>query len=151
MGFLIDASIFSQEYDKNINIILKWLQPSHLNSFIFSYLNINSIRNKSGDLDKIVKYWYFVYSRNEIRFIFSQYIVSSYISIISPYILDIKENKVGLIVFVKSHIRSRRFNYFKLLSNIQIIPFEINIRNKKWLVASIYKIHPRKTDIFSGI
>ena len=54
MGPLIDASIFSQECDKNINVTLKWLQPSHLNNFIFLYLNINSIRNKSGDLDKIV-------------------------------------------------------------------------------------------------
>ena len=44
-----------------------------------------------------------------------------------------------MIVFVKSHIPSRRFNDFKIPSNIQIIPFEINLRKEKWLVASIYK------------
>ena len=55
-------------------------------------------------------------------------IIITYISIISPYILDITDSKVGLIVFVKSHIPSRRFNDFKIPSNIQIILFEINLR-----------------------
>ena len=54
MGHLIDASTTSQEYKENINVTLKRLQHSHLNMDIFSYLNINSIRNKSGDLDKMV-------------------------------------------------------------------------------------------------
>ena len=42
-------------------------------------------------------------------------------------------------VFIKSHIPSRRLNDFKILSNIQIKAFEINLRKEKWLVASIYK------------
>ena len=54
MGPLIYASATSQEYEKNINVDLKWLQHFHLNKFIFSYLNIISIRNKFGDLDKMV-------------------------------------------------------------------------------------------------
>ena len=54
MGLLIDASITSQEYEKNINVTLNWLRHSHLNNIIFSYLNINSSRNKFGDLDKVV-------------------------------------------------------------------------------------------------
>ena len=89
-----------------------------------------------------------MYSSNKIRLIFSQFIVSSYISIISPYILDINENKVGLMAFVKLHIPSRRLNDFKIPSNIQIIPFEINIRNDKWLVASIYKATSQKNKYF---
>ena len=54
MGPLIYASTTSQEYEENINVALKRLQHSHLNKFIFSYLNIISIRNKFGDLDKMV-------------------------------------------------------------------------------------------------
>ena len=54
MGPLIDASTTSQEYKENINVTLKRSRHSHLNKVIFSYLNINSIRNKSGDLDKMV-------------------------------------------------------------------------------------------------
>ena len=58
-------------------------------------------------------------------------IISLYISIISPYILDITENKGDLMVFVKSHIPSRRLNDFKIPSNSQIIPFEINLKKEK--------------------
>ena len=54
MGPLIDASTTSQEYRENINVHLKQLQHSHFNKVIFSYLNMNSIRKKSGDLDKMV-------------------------------------------------------------------------------------------------
>ena len=51
----------------------------------------------------------------------------------------LQTKKGGLMVFVKSHIPSRRLNDFKIPSNIQIIPFEINFRKEKWIVASIYK------------
>ena len=54
MGPLIDASTTSHQYKENINVTLKRLQHSHLSKVIFLYLNINSIRNKSGDLDKMV-------------------------------------------------------------------------------------------------
>ena len=42
-------------------------------------------------------------------------------------------------VFIKSHIPSGRLNDFKIPSNIQTIPFEINLRKEKWLVPSNYK------------
>ena len=51
-------------------------------------------------------------------------------------------------VIVKSHLPSRRLNDFKILSNIQIMPFEINSEKKKWLVASIY-IAPSQKILFS--
>ena len=54
MGALIDAATTSQEYEENSTVTLKRLRHSHLNFVIFSYLGINSIRNKFGDLDKIV-------------------------------------------------------------------------------------------------
>ena len=54
MGPLVEASTTNQEYEKNINVTLKRLRHSHLNNVVFSYLNINSIRNKFGDLNKIV-------------------------------------------------------------------------------------------------
>ena len=69
-------------------------------------------------------------------------------SIISRHILDITDSKGGLMVFVKSHIPSRRFNDFKIPSNIQIIPFEINLRKEKWLVASIYNAPSQKNKYF---
>ena len=51
-------------------------------------------------------------------------------------------------VFVKSQIPSRRLNGLKIPSNIQIIPFEINLRTEKWLVASIYNAPSQKNKYF---
>ena len=46
------------------------------------------------------------------------------------YQMDIADKKAGLMVFVKSYIPSRRLNDFKVPCNIQIIPFEINLRKE---------------------
>ena len=122
MGQPIYGSTTSQEYEENIKVTLKRLRHSHLNYVIYFYLNINSIRNKFGDLAKTVD------GNADILCIA---VISSYINMISPYILDITENKGGMMVFLKSHIPSRRLNDFKIPSNIQIIPLEINLRKEK--------------------
>ena len=122
MGQPIYGSTTSQEYEENIKVTLKRLRHSHPNYVIYFYLNINSIRNKFGDLAKTVD------GNADILCIA---VISSYINIISPYILDITENKGGMMVFLKSHIPSRRLNDFKIPSNIQIIPLEINLRKEK--------------------
>ena len=57
-------------------------------------------------------------------------IISSYISIISPYILDVTDNKGGVMIFVKLHIPLRRLNDFRIPSSIQSLPFEIDLRKK---------------------
>ena len=104
------------------------------------YLNINSIRNKFGDLYKIID------GNIDILCIAETKLDESFPN--NPFILvrchlpcrlDITDKKSGLMVFVKSHVTSRRLNDFKIPPNIQIIPFEINLRKEKWLVASIYK------------
>ena len=46
-------SITNQKYKENFNVTLKRLRHSVLTKVIFSYLTINSIRNKGDDLDKI--------------------------------------------------------------------------------------------------
>ena len=142
MGSLIDASTTSQEYEENITVTLK--QHSHLNYVIFSYLNINSIRNKFGDADKIIDGNINILDIAERKKMNLFPIISSYIPIISPYILDITERKAGLMVFVKSHIPSRNLNDFKIPSNIQIILFEVSLRKEKWLVASIFNASCQK-------
>ena len=75
-------------------------------------------------------------------------IIISCISIFSPYILNITENKGGLMVFVKSHIPLRRLKDFKVPSNIQVMPFEINLRKEKFLVASSYNAPSQKDKYF---
>ena len=53
MGSLTDTYIPNQECEENIDVTLKRLWHSDLNNVTFPYLNISSIRNKIGDLDKI--------------------------------------------------------------------------------------------------
>ena len=65
-----------------------------------------------------------------------------------PYRLDIIDKKGGLIVFVKSHMPSRRINDFKIASNVKIIPFETNLRKEKCVVTSIYKAPSQENNYF---
>ena len=149
MGIFSDASTTSPEYEENINVTLKRSRHSHLNNVIFSYLNINSIRNKFGDLDKIVNGNIDIKCIAETKFDESfpnnQFVLVGYHL---PYRLDITDKKGGLMVFVKSHIPLRRLNAFKIPSNIQIVPFEINLRKEKWLFASIYKAPSKENKYF---
>ena len=138
-AFFIDASTTSPEHEENI-VTLKRLRHSHVHNVIFLYLSINSIRNNFGDLVKIVDRNFDILCIAETKlgesFPNNQFIlVGCYL----PYRLYITYKKGGLMVFVKSHTPSRRLNDFKIPSNIQIIPFEINLRKEKWLVSSIYK------------
>ena len=105
---------------------------------IFSYLNIISIRNKFGDLNKIVD------GNINILCITETKLDESF----PQFILHITDKKDGLMVFVNSHIPSRRLNDVKIPSNTQIIPSEINIRKEKWLVASIYKAPSQENKYF---
>ena len=124
-----------KEYEEDINVMLKRLQ--HLNKVIFSYLNINSIRNKFGNQQK----------RHQMN-LFP--IISSYINIISSYKLYIIDNKGSLMVFVKLHIPPRRLNVFKILSNILIITFEKILRKKMVSCINLQCSIPEK-QIFSLI
>ena len=113
-----------KEYKENINVTLKRLRHSHLNNVIFSYLNINSIRSKFGDLDKIAD------GNTDILRIAETKLCESFpnnlfilVGYLLPYSLDITGKKNGLMAFVKSYIHSRRFNDFKISSKIQIMSF----------------------------
>ena len=53
--------------------------------------------------------------------------------------LVITSKRGGMLVCIKSSLPSRIMSNFKLPENIQVIPFELNLRNEKWLFVSIYK------------
>ena len=75
----------------------------------------------------------------------NQFILVGYHLSYRPNITD----KIGgLMVFIRSHIPSRKLNDFKIPPDIQIIPFEINLRKEKWLVASIYKAPSQENKYF---
>ena len=45
----------------------------------------------------------------------------------------------GILVYLKANIPSRLLTTYILPRNIKAIPFEINLRKRKWLFGSIYK------------
>ena len=102
-----------------------------------------------GDLDKIVDGNIDILCIAETKlddsFPNNQFILVGYHLSYRPNITD----KIGcLMVFIRSHIPSRKLNDFKIPPDIQIIPFEINLRKEKWLVASIYNAPSQKNKYF---
>jgi len=57
----------------------------------------------------------------------------------SPYRLDITDQSGGILVFVRSNIPSRQLTNYKYPKDIQIIPMEINLRKRVWLILNIYR------------
>ena len=53
--------------------------------------------------------------------------------------LDITRKRGGMLVYIKSSLPSRIMSNFKLSENIQVVPFELNLRKEKWLFVSVYK------------
>ena len=57
----------------------------------------------------------------------------------SPFRLNITKQSGGLLVYIKSSIPSRQLTYGSICNSIQAIPFEINLRQEKWLMILIYR------------
>ena len=53
--------------------------------------------------------------------------------------LEIISKCSGMLVSIKSLLPSRIMSNFKLPENIQVRPFELNLRKEEWLFVSIYK------------
>ena len=66
----------------------------------------------------------------------------------SPFRLDITTQSGGPLVYIKSSIPSRQLSYGSMCNSIQAIPFEINLRQEKWLVVSIYRAPSRDSGFF---
>ena len=58
---------------------------------------------------------------------------------------DITKQSGGFLVYIKSSVPSRQLSYGSICNSIQAIPFEINLRQEKWLVISIYR-RPKTVD-----
>ena len=62
--------------------------------------------------------------------------------------LDVASRKDGLLVFVNNDITTKYLRRFHLLEDIQAIPFEINLKQRKLLVVSIYRPPDQNLDYF---
>ena len=115
---------------------LKSNNPSNLN---FVYLNINSVRNKFENFKEIINGNVNIFTIAETKlhgsFPTSQFELEGYYS---PFRLDVTKQSSGLLVYIRYSIPSRQHSYGSICDSIQAIPFEINLRQEKWLMISIY-------------
>ena len=113
----------------NVSHLVDNLRSKNPKSIIFLYININSTRNKFENLCYIVVNNVDVLSVTETKldssFPNAQFLLPGFHE---PLRLDINNRNGGLLVYIKASLPSKILAKFKLLFNIQIIPFEINLR-----------------------
>ena len=116
---------------------------------IFSYLNINSIRNKFNDWQQVICDSVDVLTIAETKidssFPTAQFRLANYPT---PYRLGVIGKNGGIPVYMKSNIPKRQLNYGNLCKSIQAVPLGINLRKGKWLVTSICRRPSQNNEFF---
>ena len=104
-----------------------------------SYLNINSVRNKLDSLFEIVGESVDVLTIAETKlddsFTDVQFLKQGFRK---PFRLDIND-KSGGYSFMFDRISLKKIIKYNLPPDIQVIPFELNLWKKKWLIYAIYR------------
>ena len=57
----------------------------------------------------------------------------------TPFRLDVTDTSGGLLIYVKTGLPSVPLKEFSIPKDVQILPFEIQLKSCKWLVVAIYK------------
>ena len=116
------------------------LRSKNPKNIIFLCININSICNKFENLRDMVgnnvDVLSIVEKKLDTLFPNAQFLFPAFKE---PLRLDINHRSGGLLVYIKASLPSKILSKIKLPIDIQIIPFEINLRKEKWLFVSIYK------------
>ena len=128
---------------------LKSLRIHNHSNIIVSYLSINSIRNKFDDLKLIIDENVDILCIGETKidesFPTAQFILSGYHK---RYRLDITDKQGELLVYIKSHLPSKLLSIHNASNNIQVIPFELNLRKEKWMFMCIYRSPKQNSQYF---
>ena len=129
----------NRNINKNKNSIenIFQLRKNNPSNPLIGYLNINSLRNKIIDIREIFTKFlpdYFVFAETKLDESFpnSQFLIENF-EIRKRK--DRNKNGGGLIEFVRKGLICKEIN--ELINN-EIICSEITIRNKKWLMFSVY-------------
>ena len=125
------------------------VKAKHPQNIIFSYLNINSIRNKINDLNETIGGSVDILNISETKvdetFTESQFLLNRFSK---PYRLDITSSSGGLLTYVNSNIPSKRLVDVVLPYDIQAIAIEISIRKRKWVLVSVYRPPTQNLEYF---
>ena len=139
------------EDDENYNPadLLKNLKIKNINKIILAQLNLNSIRNKFEQLNAIIQKNIDVLVINETKIDTSFPTVQFNIEGFSPPLRMDRpvngDNGGGTLIYIKEGIPYKILKSHPEKINFEGIFFEINLRNKKWLLFGGY--NPDKKDI----
>ena len=119
--------------EADFTVTLKLNHSKYLKNLTFSHLNINSIRNKFENLKEVVSNHVNILVTAEAKidksFPMAQFLMEGFHK---PLRLDISDKSGGFLVYVRLHLLSRQLIESEIPSEIQAIPFEVNMRKKKW-------------------
>ena len=104
------------------------------------YININSIRNKFGELKLLLQDFLDILIIAETKldpsFPVAQFLIKGYSR---PFRLDISCHSGGLLLYKKEGIAARPLHTHFKFDKIQIIPIELHLKTRKWLLLSLYR------------
>ena len=107
---------------------------------IIAYLNINSIRNKFDCLEVIISNNIDILGIAETKLTIPFPPVNSYwMAFILPFVSIEIDTGGGILVNVRNGIPAKELKEYQLPDDIECGFAEINIKNKKWLLANIYR------------
>ena len=115
-----------------------------------AYLDRNSIRNKVSSIPHLIDNNLDIFAIAETKLHYSSFPESQFIlpGMRKPFRLDVTSRKGGLLVFVNNDIPSIYLRSFNLHGDIQAIPLEINLKQRKLLVVSIFRPPDQNLDYF---
>ena len=143
---------FTVQYEQSKFCIVKELRNnklSHPKCVSLVYLNINSIRNTFSSIPLLIDNNLDIFSKAETKqdslFPESRFILPG---MGKPFQLDVTSRKGGLLVFINNDTPSKYHRSFHLLGDTQAISLEINLKQRKLLVVSIYRPPDQNLDYF---
>ena len=123
-------------------LVLKNVRVSYPNNIIIGHLNINSIRNKFEMLSMSVAQYVDILMLSETKlgstFLSIQFLINDF-SV--PHRLDQNSKDSDMLLYVRDKIIVLLLSRYSLPPHIEILFFELNLRNRKWLVCCSYNPH----------
>ena len=131
-----------RETDNDSQTALRLNRLENSKNIIFSYFNINSIRNKFDSVkEALVNYLdNFIAAEIKINESFPTFQFAND-GFHKPISLDVTNKSGGLLIYVRSYLPLRQLTKHILFSDIQALAFKVNMRRNKWFFLSIiYKL-----------
>ena len=125
--------------DTDPHELLKSIKLSNVNRLVIGQININSLRNKIEALKLIIRQNIDILIITETKldetFPKAQFHIEGFAL---PYRMDRSKHGGGVIIYVRDDIPAKELVEHKLPGNLEGSFFEINLKNRKWLVFGGY-------------